>query len=398
MSSRTTTNNANYYADAKNDTSSSSSSSSSKSSKQQPQPPHKFVDVSEGPKHSMGITENGTIYSWGHNISSNNLGQLGRDTTSASKKNKKKKIKDMVLKPGRVEFHNNDEDRIANNTNDNHNDNNNGNNNQMKGSKVFVSTTLQSDTGHSAIVNSSGTKLWMSGCDRWQQLSIGRSTSSSSASSTAVATPDGGNGNDEGGGSLSSSSSSGGYTWEGGKLWQTQFTVSKSIFSVMNNNSDNSGSNNNNNNNDNNANHDNMSAGRTIRDVSLGADHTLILSANKRDVYAFGKCGDNQCGFIGKPYVSAPRRSKLLSASASASSKQEIAAICAIESCSMTIDDHGEIIHKVGKCYSPSSSSSSSLSSSKLSIVASPTAFSTAIEKCIHDAQRRGLITTRLAS
>merc|ERR1711935_316979 len=92
---------------------------------------------------------------------------------------------------------------------------------------------------------------------------------------------------------------------------------------------------------------------RNIRAVALGGDHTLVLSSNKKDVFAFGKCGDGQCGFIGKPYVSAPKRSKLFSSTSnignngdkdSSGSASYIAAVCAVESCSMTINDDGKIL------------------------------------------------------
>jgi alpha-tubulin suppressor-like RCC1 family protein len=211
------------------------------------------------------------------------------------------------------------------------------NDHNLKATKVFVSNSVQKDSGHSAIVDENG-RLWMSGCDRWQQLGLG-----------------------------SVNGGSAGYTWKGGKLWQEKFMLSESVTTEIAKNINNT----------------KTSKDPSIRDVALGEDHTLVLSSNKQDVFAFGKCGDGQCGFIGKPYVSAPRRSKVLS-----SGKSSIAAVCAIESCSMTIDDDGNIVQKVGKC-TPSSSESASASPSSL---LSPSVLSDGIEKCINDARQHGLI------
>ena len=295
-----------------------------------------FVDISEGPRHSLGITADGRLYSWGNSTASNSLGQLGRDTSTSKKK---------VTRPGLVEpFH------------DNH----------LRAAKVFVSNSAQKDSGHSAIIDENG-RLWMSGCDRWQQLGLG-----------------------------SANGGAAGYTWKGGKLWHDKFILSESITAVIpkkqqTNNSDDENK--------------NMAQRTTrtstiIRDVALGGDHTLVLSSNKQDVFAFGKCGDGQCGFIGKPYVSAPKRSKLLSVTNSIrssdstedtsndSSRKYIAAVCAVEACSITIDDAGKVMRKVGKCTPPSKSMSTSSSSSVLTA----SVLSDGIEKCIQNAKRRGLI------
>ena len=284
------------------------------------------------------------MYCTGNSKSSNNLGQLGRETST----NKKE-----VTRPGPVDAFN----EI-----------------HLEAAKVFVSNSIQKDSGHSAILDKNG-RLWMSGCDRWQQLGLG-----------------------------SANGGSAGYTWKGGNLWQDKFVLSESITTEikkteqMNNtnkitvNSD-----------------DGMkgnsslvqmttTTGPNIRDVALGGDHTLVLSSNKKDVFAFGKCGDGQCGFIGKPYVSAPKRSKLLSSTTSTvgksgsssdndnnSSASYIAAVCAVESCSITLDDDGKVMRKVGKCTPPSKSASAS------SLLTS-SALSDGIEKCIRNAKRRGLI------
>merc|ERR1712071_160163 len=119
-----------------------------------------------------------------------------------------------------------------------------------KATKVFVSQSLQKDSGHSAILDSMGI-LWMSGCDRWQQLGLG-----------------------------SANGGAAGYTWKGGKLWQDRFVRSESITEELSKQKQNPNNN------------DNV---HTIRDVALGGDHTLVLSSNQTGVYAFGKCGDGQC-------------------------------------------------------------------------------------------------------
>jgi alpha-tubulin suppressor-like RCC1 family protein len=211
-----------------------------------------FVDVAEGPRHSIGVTESGAAFSWGRR---SNLGQLGRDTTETSS-----------WKPGPISLP--DDVLIV---------------------RAYVSDS-DADSGHSALVDSKG-RLWMAGCDRWQQLGLG--------------SPQGG---------------SAGYTWKGGKLWQDKFVLSPFVTSLMR--------------------EDNRDT--TIRDVSLGADHTLVLSSNCRDVYAFGKGGDGQLGFVGKPFLSAPRKSSLLSA-------PNTSAVCAVQNCSMTVGDDGTIKRRTGR-------------------------------------------------
>lgn len=234
-----------------------------------------FADVAEGSQHSIGITADGSVFSWGR---ASSMGQLGRDNTRSPFK-----------KPGRVPLPSG-----------------------VRAVKAFVSNSLDPDSGHSAILDDKG-KLWMAGCDRWQQLGLG--------SSNGGAT---------------------GYTWQGGKQWQNRFMVSNFVGELMEK--------------------ENCSE---IRDVALGGDHTLVLSSNKKSVYAYGKGGDGQLGFVGKPFVSAPKRSPVLSG-------MNIAAVCAVQSCSATIDDQGQIKAKVGKCRS--------------SLV------SEGITKCIENARRHGLL------
>ena len=84
---------------------------------------------------------------------------------------------------------------------------------------------------------------------------------------------------------------------------------------------------------------------RYIRDVSLGGDHTVILSSNKKDVITFGKGGEGQLGLSSKPWVSSPSKSKVLS-----SSKGDISAVCAYRNCSLTLNDEGEVMKTAGKC------------------------------------------------
>jgi hypothetical protein len=162
-----------------------------------------------------------------------------------------------------------------------------------KAVKAYVGGSV--DSGHTAILDENGT-LWMAGCDRWQQLGLGSSKGGSS-----------------------------GYTWQDGKLWQEQFLATTHLTEFLNENG----------------------TTTSIRDVALGGDHTLVLSSNQRDVYAFGKGGDGQLGLVGKSFVSAFVRSTVLSSS---SREKQIAAVCAVKACSMTIDGSGTILNKAGKC------------------------------------------------
>ena len=165
-----------------------------------------------------------------------------------------------------------------------------------------------SDSGHSAIIDSSG-QLWMCGCDRWQQLGLG--------------SPNGG---------------SSGYTWAGGKLWQDRFRRDVHVVELLRRldpsslpiSSSTVGGD---------------RSRRWIRDVALGGDHTVILSSNRRDVVAFGKGSEGQLGLSSRPFVSSPAKSKGLSSAAA-----NISAVCAYRNCSMTLDDNGEVMSRVGKC------------------------------------------------
>ena len=122
---------------------------------------HEFVHLAAGARHSIGITSNGDVYSWGK---SNNLGQLGRSASSST----------MRQNPGKLEL-------------------------SFQASKAFVSHGSTSDSGHSALLDTHG-NLWMTGCDRWQQLGLGSSKAGSS-----------------------------GYTWKDGKLWHESFQLSRFV-------------------------------------------------------------------------------------------------------------------------------------------------------------------------
>ena len=96
---------------------------------------------------------------------------------------------------------------------------------------VAVAAGGGADAGHSLAVTRHGdTYAW--GCDRWQQLGLG------SAEAGAV-----------------------GYTWEGGKLWQTAPRRVEAL--------------------------------RGIVDVAAGADHSLALASDGQ-VYAWGRGNDGQ--------------------------------------------------------------------------------------------------------
>lgn len=159
-------------------------------------------------------------------------------------------------------------------------------------------------SGHSAIIDNQG-YLWLCGCDRWQQLGLGSAHGGAS-----------------------------GYTWQGGRLWQTQFQKNDHVIELIQQLDPNLGTTTKHN-----------SSRRWIRDVALGGDHTIILSSNKKDVITFGKGGEGQLGLTSKPWVSSPSKSKALS-----SSKPDIAAVCAFRHCSMTLDDTGQLKNSVGKC------------------------------------------------
>lgn len=245
-----------------------------------------FVDVAEGSRHSLGVTTDGDLYSWGKSAS---LGQLGRDTTGGTTTSGSKKHTGRVPLPtpavGAVQ-------------------------------QVYASIGSSSDSGHSAFIDQYG-RLWMSGCDRWQQLGLG--------SSNGGAT---------------------GYTWIQGRIWHERFTLSNHVNELMGRID---------------------GPGCSIRDVALGGDHTLVLSS-KGSVYAFGKGGDGQLGLnAGKPFVSAPVKSPILS-------HPDARAVCAIDACSITlIGQDGHEQRMAGRCRSP--------------------AVIDGLTKCINTKRKKGLLT-----
>ena len=164
---------------------------------------------------------------------------------------------------------------------------------QTKAAKGFVGGTT--DAGHSAILDENG-YLWFTGCDRWQQLGLG-----------------------------SSAAGAAGYTWTA--LWQETFQRNDHLRVLMKSKT-------------------NTNDGIEIRDVAIGGDHTLVLSNNRKDVFSFGKGREGQLGLQSeKPFVSSPVHAKALS-----STKDEIAAVCAVRHCSFTLDDRGNLLKSSGKC------------------------------------------------
>lgn len=147
----------------------------------------------------------------------------------------------------------------------------------------------RNDSGHTAALDTEG-NIWLTGCDRWQQLGLG-----------------------------SMNGGAAGYTWS--KVFQTTFQKNEFVMELL------------------------RAHDTAIRDVALGGDHTLILSSNQKDVIAFGKGDEGQLGLREKRFVSAPSKSKVLSSDA-----QPIAAVCAFDNCSFTLNNMGNVLNKAGKC------------------------------------------------
>jgi len=252
--------------------------------------------------HTIAITKNGIPYSHCHNnkICDNELGELGRIGNPS------------IPLPIRIVH--------ANNTNTKNTDDNN----DVRIAHAYTGGFPSS--GHSAVLDTYG-NLWLSGCDRWQQLGMGSSNGGSS-----------------------------GYTWKGGRLWQDQFQKNEHVVDLLRRLDPMLGNTNG---------RDGKSllvaqsssssssvelgavdsSRRWIRDVALGGDHTVLLSSNKKDVIVFGKGGEKQLGLSSKPWVSSPAKSKVLS-----SASGNISAVCAFRNCSMTLDADGHVISKAGKC------------------------------------------------
>ena len=251
-----------------------------------------FIEVSKSKDaagHTIAIDTKGIPHSYCHNPKTcdNSLGQLGRSGDPG------------ILLPIKLQQYPDS-------------------NNNFSISHVYTGGFASS--GHSALLDSNG-NLWLSGCDRWQQLGLGSSNSGSS-----------------------------GYTWQNGKLWQDTFqkneyivqlimkldpslqqqnvpvaTTAAAVFPTSDKED---------------------TSRRWIRDVALGGDHTVILSSNKKDVITFGKGGEGQLGLSSKPWVSSLSKSKVLSSS----KVGDISAVCAYRNCSMTLNDTGEVMKTAGKC------------------------------------------------
>ena len=206
----------------------------------------------------------------------------------------------------------------------------------------------------------------MAGCDRWQQLGLG-----------------------------SSSGGAAGYTWTA--LWQTSFQYNPYIAQLMMDHCGTSAS----------ASASASSNGGTgsspIRDVALGGDHTLVLSSNQRHVFSFGKGSEGQLGLTHKPFVSSPAHAKELSVSSSSQggggggkgtgtgihTKKRIGALCAIQHCSIALDEQGEILKKVGKCLLTSDRTGTARTRNDGS---TRTGMAQAFQACRERAKRDGLV------
>eukprot|EP00550_Attheya_septentrionalis_P008833 CAMPEP_0198297404 /NCGR_PEP_ID=MMETSP1449-20131203/36797_1 /TAXON_ID=420275 /ORGANISM="Attheya septentrionalis, Strain CCMP2084" /LENGTH=308 /DNA_ID=CAMNT_0043998323 /DNA_START=192 /DNA_END=1118 /DNA_ORIENTATION=- len=279
----------------------------------------------DGAGHSIGITSEGWVYTWGR---TNGLGQLGRPGKARTRL--------------AAQFADPNQDNDDSKTTKNHNSNNTTRRNvKVKATRAFAGGT--SDAGHSAVIDSDG-HVWLTGCDRWQQLGLG-----------------------------SSSAGASGYTWKNGALWQERFQKNRFLPDLMRRHACDSTDNNSNISTDEDGTHNT----NLIRDMALGGDHTLVLSSNQRDVFAFGNGGDGQLGLkTGKPFVSCPVRSPHLSSSNKASDTNTgpIAAVCAIRHCSLTLDQHGNVLKQAGKCRRLTDS------------------FAQALASCQDRAEREGLI------
>eukprot|EP00566_Odontella_aurita_P015676 CAMPEP_0113576288 /NCGR_PEP_ID=MMETSP0015_2-20120614/28214_1 /TAXON_ID=2838 /ORGANISM="Odontella" /LENGTH=285 /DNA_ID=CAMNT_0000479709 /DNA_START=186 /DNA_END=1039 /DNA_ORIENTATION=- /assembly_acc=CAM_ASM_000160 len=224
-----------------------------------------FVNLAksvDGSCQFIGITSNGTAYTWGRGNGLGQLGRRGRPTRPAA-----------VVLTAKTD----------------------GNGTVTTARAVRGYAGGSSESGHTAILDSEGS-LWLTGCDRWQQLGFG-----------------------------SPRAGAAGYTWKDG-VWQERFRRNDFLPELM--------------------------SGGSIRDVALGGDHTIVLDGNGRDVYAFGKGGEGQLGLRGRPFVSTPARSTGLSSSSRTSNgaNERIAAVCAIQHCSLTLDSRGNILRTVGRC------------------------------------------------
>jgi len=237
-----------------------------------------FVHIhqTEESGHAIGINHLGKAFSWSirEKGPSNEFGQLGRGPTMGNSKILLSTPLPVIIKDDSIE----DKDDATPND-------------SFKNVRFLRGYTGGSnESGHSALLDISRRHLFICGCDRWQQLGLG--------------SPHGG---------------AVGYTWKGGKLWQTEFHRNEFVDYILENEH------------------------QTIRDVALGGDHTVIVTEEKRDVYTFGRGGNGQLGGVGKPFVSAPMRSKSLSS-------RHVASVCAVKDCTLTLDKNGNTLKKAGHC------------------------------------------------
>ena len=189
------------------------------------------------------------------------------------------------------------------------------------GTPVLAAAGGNKDAGHTAVLTDKGL-VYTFGCDRWLQLGLG------STEAGAV-----------------------GYSWEGGKIWrespQLVFALAKrpaptKMTKML----------------------DTQPAPTRIIDVSCGADHTVALAANRKDVFTWGRGEHGQLGRGRKLFVSGgPDRASELSMPAENAAGDgggrgaEIAAVLAIGNCTATVVDGGSgpagggrIAKAVGKC------------------------------------------------
>jgi alpha-tubulin suppressor-like RCC1 family protein len=136
---------------------------------------------------------------------------------------------------------------------------------------VDVAAGGTKDSGHTALVDADG-RVWVCGCDRWQQLGL----SGAGAKGNAA-----------------------GYTWADGKIWQATPQLVVAL------------------------------APHKIQRVALGGDHSLALDSNGCDVYSWGRGEAGQLA-DGKPFVRAPARAAQLCAIAGA----RVRAMAAAHDCS----------------------------------------------------------------
>jgi alpha-tubulin suppressor-like RCC1 family protein len=307
--------------------------SSSKRRLQLPGKEPSFVTVArggcvDGANHAVGITDEGVAYTWG---GSNALGQLGRKGRAKFPLPACFDTKSLLFSDTTSTDRSTATPTTAAAT--------------VRADRAYVGG--MSDSGHTVIVDTDG-RMWVAGSDRWQQLGLG--------------SPHGGGG---------------GYTWEA--VYRTRFvpntfvpallaeldrrdepTMSSDIATTT-------------------------ATATRIRDVAIGGDHTVVLSSNQRDVVTFGKGAEGQLGMAEKRFVSAPTKSPVLSApdhgaihkkktQPAPSPPHQVAAVCAVQNCSVTLDADGRVLAQAGKCRTTMES------------------FAAALDSCVHRARLAGLL------